>query len=130
MKKQLLTLALGIVVTVALCAEAARVGGTYKIEDLGTLGGGETIAYGINAAGTAAGFSFNAPKCCAQAFAVDIYGARKVLPAITNANSINDSGEVAGSNSGGGGICDTCCGTNTNAVRHIGPLPAISAATD
>jgi hypothetical protein len=98
----------------------------FDITDLGSLSPvGQTIAYGINNAGTVVGFSMNGAGCCAQAFDTErdpIY----LFPEfpITYAMAINPAGTVAGmiDISGGGGCYEAMTFTRTIGPTSIGLL--------
>lgn len=90
-----------------LTATSAALAQSYTIIDLGGLAGKTAVAYGINAAGDAVGFSMSTtPQCCAQAF-LWRKGVTTFAPnaPITYATGINDRGVLVGNYdiSGGAG---------------------------
>src|SRR5215510_8593142 len=62
---------------------------TYDIEDLGTING-RALATGINNSGQVAGFAFNGPDCCAQAFLFTPPGPARYRLPISYGNGVND----------------------------------------
>jgi probable HAF family extracellular repeat protein len=105
--------AAGLLVSFA-AAHAGAVGAlpdpfSYEIEEMAALPGIRTVATGINNAGQVVGYSFDAPDCCARAFAFTPgLGSTFPQPAgpITYGQAINQAGTIAGDfdiSYGGGG---------------------------
>ena len=146
------TLAWALAVSVLLAQPIGHVQAStvqYSVVDLGTLGGIDTRAYGVNSAGQAAGYTWAPAPGCLHAFETDA-AARPTyfdpVSACSFATSVNDRGQVTGGGdhhpgSGdytafryvqGGGMQDlgtlpgdsASCGTGINASGQIAGVSA------
>lgn len=89
----------------------AATGAITAGSDLGTLGGTNSVAYGINASGQAVGYSYTTGNAAERAFFADVTGPmidlNTLLPAgsgwvLTRATGINDVGQISGYGTIGG----------------------------
>ena len=98
---------------------------SYDIEEIPSLSGNLSIAYGINSGGQVAGFSMNGAGCCAQAFRFTPTSNAEFwpYPPITYAHAINDAGVIAGEQniSGGAGGYWAFTSTGPSNVTPLGP---------
>src|SRR5262245_14827179 len=98
----------------------------YDIEEIPSLPGDLSIAYGINNNGQVAGFSLNARGCCAQAFRFSPVNNIEFwsYPPITYGHAINDAGVVAGEQdiSAGGGGYWAFMSTGPSSITPLGPM--------
>ena len=98
---------------------------SYDIEEIPSLSGNLSIAYGINGGGQVVGFSMNGAGCCAQAFRFTPPANAEFWPyaPITYGHAINDNGVIAGEQniSGGGGGYWAFLSSGPSNVTPLGP---------
>lgn len=99
----------------------------FTFTDLGTLGGWNSYAYGINASGQVVGYAQTAGNAAERAFVYSSVGGMVALPTLggnySYAYGINDSGQVVGK-------ATTLSNANGSAVIWNGGVPTDLGAPD
>ncbi len=101
-----------ITVGLALLAAASAAAQSYRLTDLGTLGGSVSVAYGINSSGQITGYAYTQGDVAEHAYRY-------------SGSTMQDLGTLGGVSSGGNAINDSGVVTGTSLLAIPGP-PSIS----